>query len=129
MNNFLNVSILVLATMVFTLAGMVGYLYWQQGKIMSAMNELSSIVSVVQMQPEPEPEAKPEPEPEPEPEAEPESEADDRVSVAEVEVVDSMDEIKDKKVPELREILTKRGIPFGKRDSKSVLLELLSASS
>jgi len=44
MSNFLNVSVLVLATMVLILAGMLGYLYWQQNKLMRAMTSLSGFV-------------------------------------------------------------------------------------
>ena len=71
-------------------------------------------------------------------EDEPEEEEDDRVSVAkeQVEVVegpptvteDDIDDIKDKTSSQLRELLTKKGIPFGKRDSKTALLELLAAT-
>ena len=73
-----------------------------------------------------------------------EEEEDDRASVIEekhVEVVDSVevptvpevkedvDDLQDKTSAELRELLSKKGIPYGKRDSKTVLLQLLKASS
>ena len=71
-----------------------------------------------------------------------EEEEDDRVSVAkeQVEVVegpptatevsqDDVDDLQDKTSAQLRELLTKKGIPFGKRDSKTVLLELLKATA
>ena len=45
MSSFLNVSVLVLATMVLVLAGMVGYMYWQQNKVMSVVGSLSSFVA------------------------------------------------------------------------------------
>jgi len=45
MSSFLNVSVLVLATMVLVLAGMVGYIYWQQNKVMTAVSSLSSFVA------------------------------------------------------------------------------------
>lgn len=89
--------------------------------------------------------------PEPEPvhvTKEDEEEEDDRVSVVkeQVEVVegppkiettptatsvaeDDTDDLQDKTAAELRDLLTKKGIPFGKRDSKSVLLQLLKATS
>lgn len=134
MSSFLNVSVLVLATMVLVLAGMVGYLYWQQNKVMSVVSSLSSFVAS-QFVPAPPPD-------------EPDDEDDDRVSVTEentVEVVDKVDvptapvaevkpepdvdDLQNKTSAELRDILTKKGIPYGKRDSKTVLLQLLKASS
>ena len=42
---------------------------------------------------------------------------------------DDVDDLQDKTSVELRELLTKKGIPYGKRDSKSVLLQLLKATS
>jgi hypothetical protein len=129
MSSFLNVSVLVLATMVLVLAGMVGYVYWQQNKVMSVVSSLSSFVAT-QLVPAP---------------LEPDTDdEDDRASVTEekhVEVVDTVevptvpdvkediDDLQDKTSAELRELLSKKGIPYGKRDSKTVLLELLKASS
>ena len=125
MSSFLNVSVLVLATMVLVLAGMVGYMYWQQNKVMSVVSSLSSFVAS-QLVPTP---------------IEPDTdEDDDRASVVEekvVEVVDTVevptvpdvDDLQTKTSVELRELLSKKGIPYGKRDSKSVLLELLKASA
>ena len=73
------------------------------------------------------------------PEVEEDEEEDDRVSVAkeQVEVVDGppvsteddVDDLQDKTSAQLRELLTKKGIPFGKRDSKTTLLELLKATA
>lgn len=130
MSSFLNVSVLVLATMVLVLAGMVGYLYWQQNKLLRSVGSLSTFVAS-HFTPHEHPE--PEPEPEPEVKPEPESDDDDRVSVelveAEVEVPTDVDDLQTKTAAELKELLTKKGIPFGKRDSKTVLLELLKASS
>lgn len=130
MSSFLNVSVLVLATMVLVLAGMVGYMYWQQNKILSAMSSLSSFVSS-QFVPAPI-------------DTEDDSD-DDRASVHEekaVEVVDTVevptvpvpevadvDDLQGKTSAELRDLLSKKGIPYGKRDSKTVLLELLKASA
>jgi hypothetical protein len=130
MSSFLNVSVLVLATMVLVLAGMVGYLYWQQNKLLRSMTSLSSFVASQFTPPlEPEPEPQPEVQPEPEPETEAEVE-DDRVSVEKIELeVADVDDLQTKTAAELRELLTKKGIPYGKRDSKNVLLELLKASS
>jgi hypothetical protein len=127
MSSFLNVSVLVLATMVLVLAGMVGYLYWQQNKILSVVSSLSSFVAS-QFTPVPVPDT--------------EDDEDDRETVVEEkEVVDKVevpetvpqeadvDDLQTKTSVELRDLLSKKGIPYGKRDSKTVLLELLKASS
>jgi len=134
MSSFLNVSVLVLATMVLVLAGMVGYMYWQQNKVMTAVSSLSSFIAS-QFVPAPLEVHDSETE-----------EEDDRASVTEekpVEVVDKVemptisevkqetdvDDLQTKTSAELRDLLSKKGIPYGKRDSKSVLLELLKASA
>lgn len=120
MSAFLNISVLVLATMVLVLAGMVGYMYWQQNKTLQLVSSLSSFVSSHLVATE---EEVPEPKPEPE---------DDRASVEEeqkVEVVEDVDDLQGKTSTELRELLSKKGIPFSKRDSKSVLLQLLKATA
>ena len=134
MSSFLNVSVLVLATMVLVLAGMVGYMYWQQNRVMTAVSSLSSFVAS-QFVPVPLEVHDSETE-----------EEDDRASVVEekpVEVVDKVemptvaevkpeadvDDLQTKTSAELRDLLSKKGIPYGKRDSKSVLLELLKASA
>jgi hypothetical protein len=137
MSNFLNISVLVLATMVIVLAGMVGYIYWQQNKVLQAVGSLSAFVSS-QFTPALAVE---------EEESEEESE-DDRASVEEekhVEVVETVelptvpvaapeqetdvDDLQNKTSAELRDLLSKKGLPYGKRDSKTVLLQLLKASS
>jgi len=132
MSSFLNVSVLVLATMVLVLAGMVGYMYWQQNKVMSVVSSLSSFVAS-QLVPAPLMT---------EDDSDDDSE-DDRASVLEekpVEVVykveipevkqeADVDDIQTKTSAELRELLSKKGIPYGKRDSKTVLLQLLKASA
>jgi hypothetical protein len=43
--------------------------------------------------------------------------------------VATADDLDKKTSAELRELLTTRGIPFGKRDAKSVLLQLLKATA
>ena len=143
MSSFLNISVLVLATMVLVLAGMVGYLYWQQNKLMRAMSSLSEFVQsqfTPPLQPEPE---LPPPEEDSDSDSDSEDEVvqevkDDRVSVELVEEIAQQvqkvelpeeDDFESKTTPQLRELLNKKGIPFGKRDAKSVLLELLKASS
>lgn len=135
------VTIVVLASMIFVLSGMVGYLYWQQTRMLQHLQSLAmALATHVENQ------AQIEPDPEPEPE----EEDDDRVSVKEqVEVVegppsaspsseaptateaqdDDVDDVKSMSSAKLRELLTKKGIPFGKRDSKTVLLELLNATA
>lgn len=135
MSSFLNVSVLVLATMVLVLAGMVGYMYWQQNKVMSVVSSLSSFVASQLVPPL-------------DVESSDVEEEDDRASVVEektVEVVDTveiptvpvpevkqepdLDDLDTKTSAELRDVLSKRGIPYGKRDSKTVLLQLLKASA
>jgi len=144
------VTIVVLASLIFIISGMVGYLYWQQTHMLQHLQSLALALSAVAEQIQ-----QPEPEPIPEPvhvtkqdvESEEEDEEDDRVSVKEtVEVVegppktvstptatsvekDDVDDLQDKTAAELRDLLTKKGIPFGKRDSKSVLLQLLKATA
>lgn len=113
--------------MVLVLAGMVGYMYWQQNKVMSLVSSLSSFVASQLVPPL---------------ETEDSEEEDDRASVIEeknVEVVDrvevptvpvnDVDDLQEKTSAELRDLLSKKGIPYGKRDSKTVLLQLLKASA
>ena len=108
--SLLNASVLILATMVAVLAGMVGYMYWQQNRVLQVVNSLTSYVSSQFVKTE-------------------ESD-DDRVSVEEeVEVVQSVqvpvDSLDTKTSAELKELLSSKGIPYGKRDSKVALLKLL----
>jgi hypothetical protein len=131
-------TIVVLASMVFVLSAMVGYLYWQQTRMLQHIQSLAIVIST-QMAPQQLPE--PEPESDNEEEApEEEEEEDDRVSVKEeVEKVDGppvedkdkvdVDDLQDKTAAQLREMLTKKGIPFGKRDAKPVLIQLLKATA
>jgi hypothetical protein len=129
MSAFLNTSVIVLATMVIALAGMVGYIYFQQNKLLNAVQGLSSFVASQLVPP-----------------IEAEDDEDDRASVEEekdVEVVNSVeppveeapksepdvDDLQTKTSAELRELLSKKGLPYGKRDSKTTLLQLLKASA
>lgn len=145
---FLHAALALLASMVLVLAGMVGWLYWQQQRIFQNQSNLTLVIGelarsltapkpmeIEEEVPVPEPEAEPEVEaeatvPEVAPEVAPE---DDRVSVEEgPEVVDTVldtDGLEGKTKKELQEILTKRGIPFGKNDNKGVLISLLKATS
>ena len=132
MTTTLNLSVLVLATMVAVLAGMVGYMYWQQNKVIQAVSQLSGFVASQFIK-------------QPDLEVEEESEDDDRESVEETatakeeetspkedkptEIVTDIDDLQGKTAVQLKELLSKKGIPYGKRDSKSVLLQLLKASS
>jgi hypothetical protein len=133
------VTIVVLASMVFVLSGMVGYLYWQQTRMLQHLQSLAlalaTHVEQTRQQQVMEDTMLDETEDDKE-------EEDDRVSVTkeQVEVVegpptatelsnDDVDDLHEKTSAQLRELLTKKGIPFGKRDSKTVLLELLKASS
>lgn len=135
------VTIVVLASMIFVLAGMVGYLYWQQTNMLQHLQSLALALAAVAEQLR---------QPEPEPvhvTKEEDDEDDDRVSVEdkEVEVVegpprvqtptatsaseDDVDDLETKTASELKDLLSKKGIPYGKRDPKSVLLQLLKATA
>jgi hypothetical protein len=145
MSNFLNVSVLVLATMVLILAGMLGYLYWQQNKLMKVVASLHAYVQTLQQpvilshdleEPVPEDESEDEDEDEEESEEEKAVEEVQELNLevetlpAQPEIVSvDVDDLQTKTAPQLRELLNKKGIPYGKRDSKTVLLELLKASS
>ena len=138
---FLHASIALLASMVLVLAGMVGWLYWQQTRIFQNMNSIVMVIGELArpayVEPPAEEETPTAPPSSPEPEKQ--EEEDDRVSVEEQEEsgegvqtvggpmdTDNLDE---KTTKELRDLLTKRGIPFGKRDTKSALISLLKATS
>jgi hypothetical protein len=130
---FQQASIALLASMVLVLAGMVGWLYWQQTKIFQNMNNIVAVIGELAQRPAQI--AFPEPVKEEEPEAE-----DDRVTVEdegrpEVPVVDGppdhldTDNLDEKTKKELQDILTKRGIPYSKSDTKTALISLLKATS
>lgn len=142
-------TIVVLASMMFVLSGMVGYLYWQQTRLQQSIQSLSLVVSslvnppALESEPESEPQSEVESERAPAPspvstedeEEEEEDEEDDRVSVEHItesprkESPLDIDDLQTKTAAQLREILTQKGIPFGKRDSKTVLIELLKATA
>lgn len=133
--------------MVLVLAGMVGWLYWQQTRLFQNMNSVIMVIGELTRPPPPEEdltelvtlsekvgesiaEVK---------EAAAPAEEDDRASVEQetsgVDVVEGppapldTDGLESKSKKELQEILTKRGIPFGKQDTKSGLLSLLKATA
>lgn len=134
------VTIVVLASLIFVLSGMVGYLYWQQTRMLQNLGSLAMALGAhienTRQQEYEEPAQAPA-EPEAQAPAEESEDEDDRVSVKEtVEVVEGppatqedIDDLQDKTSSQLRELLSKKGIPFGKRDSKSVLIQLLKATS
>jgi hypothetical protein len=148
------VAVVVLASMIFVLSGMVGYVYWQQTRMLQNLQSLAVVLSTQFVRqpapaPEPEPEVQPEHAPVQEVDADlpglvpiPEVKEDDRVSVNEVEVVEGppapapapapVSEVVDyesKTAVQLRDLLTAKGIPFGKRDAKSVLVQLIKATA
>ena len=135
-------AVALLAALVLVLGGIVGWLYWQQQRLFQNMNAIVAAIGELATRPAaitfPEPVPEPEAEAEvPTREAEAESE-DDRVSVEElpeVQIVSGAppaldtDGLESKSKKELQEILTKRGIPFGKGDNKTALVSLLKATA
>jgi hypothetical protein len=128
-------TIVVLASMVFVLSAMVGYVYWQQTRMLQHIQSLAIAVSTLMVPPAP-----PIQQEEAAEEEEEEEEEDDRVSVKEeVERVEGppaeekdkvdVDDLQDKTAAQLRDMLTKKGIPYGKRDAKPVLIQLLKATA
>lgn len=131
--------------MVFVLAGMVGWLYWQQTRLFQNMNSVLMAIGDIthamdnSVPAEPEPEAKPKPTPVPV--SEPvEDDEDDRASVEDTEaiaaeVVDGppaaidVDALQTKTKKELQDMLSKRGLPFSKTDAKPTLISLLKATA
>ena len=132
---FENAAIALLASMVLVLAGMVGWLYWQQTRMFQNMNNIvMALGELAQRQFTPEPELVEQEDIQITEVVQPE---DDRLSVEEDEdekpaVVDGpleIDGLEQKSLKELRDMLTKKGIPFGKRDTKGVLISLLKATA
>jgi hypothetical protein len=132
-------TIVVLASLVFVLSGMVGYLYWQQTRMLQNIQSLAIVVSSHFTAPPPiledeQVEEKPAEE-KPEDEEESEVDEDDRVSVKEeVEKVEGppkvdIDDLQDKTKKQLQELLTKKGLPYNKADAKPVLIQLLKATA
>jgi hypothetical protein len=133
---FEHAAIALLASMVLVLAGMVGWLYWQQTRMFQNMNNIVMVVGELASRPTaalPEPEDEAEVEVAPAPAPSP-AEEDDRVSVeqAPADVVEGptdVDGLEGKTKAQLREMLTKKGMPFGKNDGKGVLISLLKATA
>ena len=135
---FENAAIALLASMVLVLAGMVGWLYWQQTRMFQNMNNIvMALGELAQRQFAPQPELVEEEDIQIT-EVPPTQPEDDRLSVEEDEedekpaIVDGpleIDGLEQKSLKELRDMLTKKGIPFGKRDTKGVLISLLKATA
>ena len=135
----LHAAVALLASMVFVLAGMVGWLYWQQTRLFQNMNSvllaIGDITRAMEPAPAPEPEVSA-PVPVPAHVVATEEE-DDRASVEEAatEVVDGppapldVDSLQSKSKKELQDMLTKRGLPYSKTDAKPVLISLLKATA
>jgi hypothetical protein len=134
-------AVALLAALVLVLAGIVGWIYWQQQRLFQNMNAIVAAIGELATRPAvpitfPEPEPVPETAPAPEEEKE-----DDRVSVEEEEELPEVqivsgpptsldtDGLEGKSKKELQDILTKRGIPFGKADNKTALISLLKATA
>ena len=134
--------------MVLVLAGMVGWLYWQQTRLFQNMNSIIMVIGELTRPPPPMEEElvdlvglsekvgeqiaelK---------EETPAPEEDDRASVepeaSKTDVVEGppppldTDGLESKSKKELQDILTKRGIPFGKGDTQTGLISLLKATA
>jgi hypothetical protein len=135
-------AVALLAALVLVLGGIVGWLYWQQQRLFQNMNAIVSAIGELATRPaeitfpEPVPEEAPKDADLPAP-----AEDDDRVSVEEeadlpdVQIVSGpppaldTDGLESKSKKELQDILTKRGIPFGKADNKTALVSLLKATA
>ena len=129
-------TIILLASMIFVLSAMIGYLYWQQTRINQNLQSLSMIVATLATPPQETVEVEEEVVQETQTIDLPvvEEEEDDRVSVEHVSEPPpapeiDVDDLHDKTSAQLRELLTQKGIPYGKRDSKNVLIELLKATA
>lgn len=135
--------------MVLVLAGMVGWLYWQQTRLFQTMNSIIMVIGEL-TRPPPQPmedlselvglsEKVGETIAEVKEAASSVPEEDDRASVEpeapKTEVVEGppapldTDGLESKSKKELQDLLTKRGIPFGKQDTKSGLISLLKATA
>jgi hypothetical protein len=143
---FLHASIALLASMVLVLAGMVGWIYWQQTRLFQNMNSIALVIGDLNqtlmttvVRPKVELATVPEPTEtlqHAEIPTSDEEEDDDRLSVEkETEIVSGppaaldTDGLQDKSKKELQELLTTRGIPYGKADSKNILISLLKATA
>jgi len=144
-------TILVLAAMVLVLAGMIGYVYWQQTRTIQHVQSLALLVQSLVAQPIEEqqvaevpviPQAPQSPQapqaPQEIDEDTDEEDEDDRVSVEHVSappataaVADIMDtdDLHIKTKAQLQKQLSEKGIPYAKSDNKTTLIELLKATA
>ena len=137
---FEQAAIALLASMLLVLAGMVGWLYWQQTRMFQNMNSIVMVVGELASRPTfvaPEAVTDEEVQPTTEETVSPDipDDEDDRVSVeaetAQATLVEGpdTDDLDGKTKKELQDILVKRGIPFSKGDTKPALISLLKATS
>jgi len=137
---FEQAAIALLASMLLVLAGMVGWLYWQQTRMFQNMNSIVMVVGELASRPTftaPEAVADEEVQPTTEETVSPPipDDEDDRVSVeaetAQATLVEGpdTDDLDGKTKKELQDILIKRGIPFSKGDTKPALISLLKATA
>jgi hypothetical protein len=137
---FEQAAIALLASMLLVLAGMVGWLYWQQTRMFQNMNSIVMVVGELASRPTfvaPEAVADEEVQPTTEETVSPAipDDEDDRVSVeaetAQATLVEGpdTDDLDGKTKKELQDILVKRGIPFSKGDTKPALISLLKATA
>ena len=135
--NLTYVTILVLASLIFVLAGITGVLYWQQTRMIQHIQSLSIVVASLVNPPVPPPEPAVESEEEQTVDV-PVEEEDDRVSVEHVTAPPptattpdelDVDELQSKTKAQLHKLLTDKGIPYAKSDNKTQLIELLKATA
>lgn len=137
---FQQAAIALLASMVLVLAGMVGWIYWQQNRMFQNVNAVAAAVGELAQRQASLVEARLVEAAAAEETPAEQAVVDDRASVDEdspdVPIVDGppadstdIDGLESKSKKELQEILTKRGIPFGKGDNKATLISLLKATA
>ena len=131
------VTIVVLASMIFVLSGMIGYLYWQQTRMHQNIQSLGIVLSTLVNSSN----RAQEPEPEPVPDVEQEVdvpvanvEEDDRVSVEHVTTSTpskeiDVDDLDGKTKKQLQSILDEKGLPYNKTSTKTELIQLLKATA
>lgn len=139
------VTIVVLASMIFVLSAMIGYLYWQQTRLHQNLQSLGLVVATLvnrSNQAEVEDEVVPDVVAETVvAEAEQEVEVpvakveeDDRVSVEHVTSAEpskevDLDDLDGKTKKQLQVILDEKGLPYNKTSTKTELIQLLKATA
>lgn len=138
-------TIVVLASMIFVLSAMIGYLYWQQTRLHQNLQSLGLVVATLvnrSNQAEVEDEVVPDVVAETVvAEAEQEVEVpvakveeDDRVSVEHVTSAEpskevDLDDLDGKTKKQLQVILDEKGLPYNKTSTKTELIQLLKATA